>query len=334
LQPPPGGRASARIFTVTVCDHYDYYVASADGWTWYSTLFRRATTSTFSVTFDCRASSDCNWLASDTIIWDHSHMYSIVHRRLGQPVSRHEREMAEVMHSLPECVRGGVSSVSVRILRMVLVLVLIFTAAWLPYAAVTLVGQFGSVGTLSQWVTALPAVFAKGSVVFNPIVYGIAHKHFRMTVRRLIQRNASSDGSSHRPARFNSVERRQVSTWRTSTSSHVTKTRIRRLKFQRHLLTWHESSGGIASSASVRRVSTGIDLQRRQSQRSVSVIHQPATGGPLTSGQPLANGRPMWLRSTNRSIPWCHTEDKAPEGKERSIVIIPRRTIHIGTTDA
>ncbi|XP_037089807.1 melanopsin-like, partial [Pollicipes pollicipes] len=178
----------------------------------------------------------------------------IAYSSIIRQVSRHEREMAEVMHSLPECVRGGVSSVS-----------LIFTAAWLPYAAVTLVGQFGSVGTLSQWVTALPAVFAKGSVVFNPIVYGIAHKHFRMTVRRLIQRNASSDGSSHRPARFNSVERRQVSTWRTSTSSHVTKTRIRRLKFQRHLLTWHESSGGIASSASVRRVSTGIDLQRRQS---------------------------------------------------------------------
>ena len=65
---------------------------------------------------------------------------------------------------------------------MVLILVLIFSAAWLPYASVTLVGQFGPPGTLSQWVTALPAVFAKCSVVFNPIVYGIAHKHFRRTV--------------------------------------------------------------------------------------------------------------------------------------------------------
>ncbi|XP_037070332.1 uncharacterized protein LOC119091628 [Pollicipes pollicipes] len=57
----------------------------------YSTLFRRATEQTFSVTFDCRASNDCNWLASDTVIWDHSHMYSIVIGGWGNQYSRVQR---------------------------------------------------------------------------------------------------------------------------------------------------------------------------------------------------------------------------------------------------
>ncbi|XP_063217234.1 rhodopsin, GQ-coupled-like, partial [Bacillus rossius redtenbacheri] len=75
----------------------------------------------------------------------------------------------------------GLSS-TVRTAHIIVTLVALFLVSWAPYTIVTLVGQFGDASLVTPWVATLPALFAKASVVYNPIVYGLSHPHFRSSV--------------------------------------------------------------------------------------------------------------------------------------------------------
>lgn len=80
---------------------------------------------------------------------------------------------------------------------MVLTLILLFTISWSPYATVSFIGQFGDVRLLTPWVSALPALFAKASVIYNPIVYGMSHPHFRSSLQHLFSSVASTHQHVH-----------------------------------------------------------------------------------------------------------------------------------------
>ncbi|CAG7731959.1 unnamed protein product, partial [Allacma fusca] len=78
-------------------------------------------------------------------------------------------------------------------IRVIFTIIICFLIAWTPYAIASLIGQFGDESNpLSRLGTAIPAIFAKTSVVFNPIVYGISHPHFRSAVRTLHARRFGS----------------------------------------------------------------------------------------------------------------------------------------------
>jgi hypothetical protein len=64
---------------------------------------------------------------------------------------------------------------------MVSLIVLMYLVAWTPYAVVTLAAQLGSNINyyVNPYTTSLPALFAKASSVYNPIVYTINNKDFR-----------------------------------------------------------------------------------------------------------------------------------------------------------
>lgn len=47
----------------------------------------------------------------------------------------------------------------------------VFLMAWLPYALVALIAQFGNRDVIGPFATSVCAVLAKSSVVLNPIVY-------------------------------------------------------------------------------------------------------------------------------------------------------------------
>lgn len=81
---------------------------------------------------------------------------------------------------------------------MVFIIIICFLTAWTPYAIVSAVGQFGDKDILSPLVTAIPGIFAKTSVVFNPIVYGLSHPHFRSALRTLNSRSCCSTSRRRR----------------------------------------------------------------------------------------------------------------------------------------
>ncbi|XP_045114177.1 rhodopsin-like isoform X2 [Portunus trituberculatus] len=84
-----------------------------------------------------------------------------------------------------------------RTAQMVLTLILLFTISWSPYATVSFIGQFGDVRLLTPWVSALPALFAKASVIYNPIVYGMSHPHFRSSLQHLFSSVTSTHQHVH-----------------------------------------------------------------------------------------------------------------------------------------
>lgn len=79
---------------------------------------------------------------------------------------------------------------------IILILIGLFIASWTPYAVVTFVGQFGGQTKIEPWISALPAICAKASVVYNPIVYGLSHPHFRSSIRNYIS-GCTTVGHSH-----------------------------------------------------------------------------------------------------------------------------------------
>ncbi|NXD97515.1 OPSP protein, partial [Chaetorhynchus papuensis] len=58
-----------------------------------------------------------------------------------------------------------------RILVMVVVMVVCFLLCWLPYAAVALIATFGKPGLITPAASIIPAILAKSSTVYNPIIY-------------------------------------------------------------------------------------------------------------------------------------------------------------------
>jgi len=66
---------------------------------------------------------------------------------------------------------GSVSKAESRVAGMVLVMVAMFLVAWTPYAAFALIVAFGEPGLISPATAVLPAVIAKSSICYNPLIY-------------------------------------------------------------------------------------------------------------------------------------------------------------------
>ncbi|XP_045118889.1 rhodopsin-like isoform X4 [Portunus trituberculatus] len=70
--------------------------------------------------------------------------------------------------------------------RVVVISVLFWALAWTPYAVVSLLGALSCRTALTPFSTMLPAVFAKLSTVYNPLIYAVSHPTYRQElVRRL-----------------------------------------------------------------------------------------------------------------------------------------------------
>lgn len=81
-------------------------------------------------------------------------------------------------------------------IRMSLVMVLAFIFAWTPYAAVTLYSSFVA-HDVSPTVAVIPAMFAKTSTLYNPIIYFFMYTKFRTAAKKMImRRNVVAPGSA------------------------------------------------------------------------------------------------------------------------------------------
>ncbi|XP_030810537.1 LOW QUALITY PROTEIN: pinopsin-like [Camarhynchus parvulus] len=82
-----------------------------------------------------------------------------------------------------------------RVLLMVMVMVLCFLLCWLPYAAVALLATFGQPGLISPAASIVPAILAKSSTVYNPIIYVFLNKQFYRCFVELLRCNKSPQSS-------------------------------------------------------------------------------------------------------------------------------------------
>lgn len=78
---------------------------------------------------------------------------------------------------------------------MVAVMIIAFILAWTPYAVFALIKQFGPTDYIGPGMAVLPALIAKSSICYNPIIYvgmntqvglSFANSH-RQKLKQLIQ---------------------------------------------------------------------------------------------------------------------------------------------------
>ncbi|EAT43163.2 AAEL005373-PA [Aedes aegypti] len=90
---------------------------------------------------------------------------------------------------------GRINRAEKRVTRMVFVMVLAFMIAWTPYAVFALIEQFGPTDIISPALGVLPALIAKSSICYNPIIYVGMNTQFRAAFNR-VRNNESVDNNT------------------------------------------------------------------------------------------------------------------------------------------
>ncbi|KAH3869732.1 hypothetical protein DPMN_032901 [Dreissena polymorpha] len=62
----------------------------------------------------------------------------------------------------------------------------LFLVAWTPYAAVCLWSLFGDVSSIPSQILVVPSMFAKSSACYNPVVYALVNKRYRLAMKKLV----------------------------------------------------------------------------------------------------------------------------------------------------
>uniref|UniRef100_A0A8D2L371 G-protein coupled receptors family 1 profile domain-containing protein n=2 Tax=Varanus komodoensis TaxID=61221 RepID=A0A8D2L371_VARKO len=73
-----------------------------------------------------------------------------------------------------------------KLAKIAFVAIVVFVLSWSPYACVTLIAWAGYAKILTPYSKSVPAVIAKASAIYNPIIYAIIHPRYRRTIRSVV----------------------------------------------------------------------------------------------------------------------------------------------------
>ncbi|KYO38017.1 opsin 4xa [Alligator mississippiensis] len=73
-----------------------------------------------------------------------------------------------------------------KLAKIAFVVIIVFVVSWSPYACVTLIGWAGQGDILTPYSKSVPAIIAKASTIYNPIIYAIIHPKYRNTIRSAV----------------------------------------------------------------------------------------------------------------------------------------------------
>ncbi|GFQ98350.1 rhodopsin, GQ-coupled [Trichonephila clavata] len=107
-----------------------------------------------------------------------------------QTIFQNERDMK--LKHVTKVNRSKLKRSEYRAAEMILMVIALFLISWTPYSLIACLGQFGDRSLLTPWVSVLPSLFAKMSTLYNPAIYGLSHRHFRATLKRLGKRRNKS----------------------------------------------------------------------------------------------------------------------------------------------
>ncbi|CAF1323374.1 unnamed protein product [Adineta steineri] len=90
--------------------------------------------------------------------------------------------------------------------KTVIFIIVTFTIAWTPYASVAFISSFFSPTLISPLGGTLPAIFAKSSICFNPLVFILTNSHIQSTV---FQQKKKTSHTSESTSSKNKIDQRQ-----------------------------------------------------------------------------------------------------------------------------
>ncbi|XP_041981559.1 parapinopsin-like [Aricia agestis] len=80
---------------------------------------------------------------------------------------------------------GRVSRAEARATAMVFIMIISFTVAWTPYSIFALMEQFATEGIVSPGAGVIPALVAKSSICYDPLIYVGMNTQFRQSIKRV-----------------------------------------------------------------------------------------------------------------------------------------------------
>ncbi|NWY73318.1 OPN4 protein, partial [Erithacus rubecula] len=100
------------------------------------------------------------------------------------------RRTGRDVQKLGSCSRKSYLSQSIKnewkLAKIAFVVIIVFVLSWSPYACVTLIAWAGRSNILTPYSKSVPAVIAKASAVYNPIIYAIIHPRYRKTIHKAV----------------------------------------------------------------------------------------------------------------------------------------------------
>ncbi|XP_034832969.1 parapinopsin-like [Maniola hyperantus] len=90
---------------------------------------------------------------------------------------------------------GRVSRAEAKATSMVFIMIVAFTVAWTPYSFFALMEQFANERITSPGAGVIPALVAKSSICYNPLIYVGMNTQFRQSIKRIFGIHSKRGGS-------------------------------------------------------------------------------------------------------------------------------------------
>ncbi|XP_075977244.1 pinopsin-like [Anticarsia gemmatalis] len=90
---------------------------------------------------------------------------------------------------------GRVSRAEAKATAMVFIMIIAFTIAWTPYSLFALMEQFATEGIVSPGAGVIPALVAKSSICYDPLIYVGMNTQFRNSIKRIFGIHSKSKNS-------------------------------------------------------------------------------------------------------------------------------------------
>jgi len=97
--------------------------------------------------------------------------------------------------------------------KTIFFIIISFIIAWTPYAIVAFISSFFSPNLISPLGGTLPAIFAKSSICFNPLVYIMSNPQIRSNIfcwRREAFKSTETASSKEKPDRSHLARSRLI----------------------------------------------------------------------------------------------------------------------------
>ncbi|XP_059062566.1 parapinopsin-like [Achroia grisella] len=107
---------------------------------------------------------------------------------------------------------GRVSRAETRATAMVFIMIISFTVAWTPYSLFALMEQFATEGIISPGAGVIPALVAKSSICYDPLIYVGMNTQFRQSIKRIFgmhdNKNQSKSEKGHNNTTLSPTQKR------------------------------------------------------------------------------------------------------------------------------
>ena len=129
-------------------------------------------------------------------------------------VSRHENMLrSQALITNNPHLRSGNQNIKLemKVARVSTIVVILFCISWMPYAVVGLIGVSGNGSLITPLVSLIPVMFAKVSVVCNPLVYAVSMNRFKLQMEACFRCSCAhnlNDGTETPPFMYSLKERK------------------------------------------------------------------------------------------------------------------------------